>query len=132
MKMFSACVSLLLLSACSSSPPYPAYAIEDDAEVIASVVLSDIGLQEVVKIGHAHVDRKPDGQLHVIVPVRNIDDEQIQVLAQISFRDAQQAPLGDTTNRQVLTIPPGSTLDLEFLSRNREAVDYVVRISWNK
>lgn len=132
MKTLSLCVSLLLLSACSSAP-YAAYAIENDAELIASVVVSDAGLQEVVRVGRSRVDRKPaDGQLRVVVPVRNIDDEQIQVLAQISFRDAQQAPLGDTTNRQVITIPPGSTLDLEFVSRTREAVDYVLRLSWNK
>ncbi|MBM4059966.1 MAG: hypothetical protein FJ265_02570 [Planctomycetes bacterium] len=132
MNMIRSCLPLLLLSACAS-PPYPAYAIEDDAEQIASVVVADGALQDVVRVGRARVDRKAaDGQLRVVVPVRNIDDEQIQILAQMSFRDAQQAPLGDTTNRQVITVPAGTTLDLEFVSRSREAVDYVLRLSWNK
>jgi len=133
MKLFFACVPVLLFAACSSSAPYAAYAIEDDAELIASVVVSDSSLQSVVRVGRARVDRKPaDGELRVVVPVRNIDDESIQVLAQISFRDAQQMPVGDTTNRQIVIIPAGSTVDLEWISRSREAVDYVMRLSWNK
>lgn len=128
-----ATVAVLTLLAACSSPPYAAYAIEDDAEQIASVVVSDSGLQGVVRVGRAKVDRRPaDDQLRVVVPVRNIDDEQIQLLAQISFRDAQQAPIGDTTNRQIVTIPAGGTVDLEFFSRNREAADYVLRLGWNK
>lgn len=132
MKKFSACIPVLLLAACAS-PPYAAYAIENDAELIASVVVGDSSLQGIVRVGRARVDRKPsDGELRVVIPVRNIDDESIQVLAQISFRDAQQMPVGDTTNRQVVIIPAGSTVDLEWVSRSREAVDYVLRLNWNK
>ena len=133
MKLFFACVPVLLFAACSSSAPYAAYAIEDDAELIASVVVSDSSLQSVVRVGRARVDRKPaDGELRVVVPVRNIDDESIHVLAQISFRDAQQMPVGDTTNRQIVIIPAGSTVDLEWISRSRETVDYELQLSWNK
>lgn len=132
MKVIASVVSCILLAACSS-PPYAAYAIENDAEEIASVVVADGALQDVIRVGKARVDRQPaEGQLRVVVPVRNIGNKDISVLAQISFRDAQQAPLGDATNRQVSIIPSGSTVDLEFVSRRREAVDYVLRLAWNK
>lgn len=133
MKYTFAFVCLSLLASCSSVPPYAAYAIEDDAELVASVVVADGALQQVVRVGRARVDRKPaDGQLRVMVPIRNIDDEQIQILAQINFQDAQKLSIGDTTNRQVVTIPAGSTVDLQFVSQSREAVDYVLRLNWNK
>nr|MBP8302039.1 hypothetical protein [Planctomycetota bacterium] len=132
-KLFFACVPVLLFAACSSSAPYAAYAIEDDAERIAGAWVSDSSLQSVVRVGPARVDRQPaGGELRVVIPVRNIDDESIQVLAQISFRDAQRMPVGDTTNRQIVIIPAGSTVDLEWISRSRETVDYELQLSWNK
>ena len=125
------CLSLCLLAGCSSTSPYPAYAIEDDAEQISNVVVSDLSLQDVVRVGKAQMLRTSSGQLRVIVPVRNIDSEPIQVLAQISFQDAQRQPIGDTTNRQVAIIPAGGTVDMEWTSRNQQAADYVLRLGWN-
>jgi len=124
--------SLLLLSACATRP-YPAYAIEDDAEERASVVVSDRSLQGCVRVGKALVERVPgSNSLRVVVPVRNIDDEEIQVLAQMTFRNRQKVSIGDSTNRQVLVIPPGSTMEFASTSRTDEAHDWLVRLSWNK
>lgn len=121
-----------VVAACAARP-YPAYSIEDDAEAISNVVIADSSLQSVVRVGKALVERLPkDGLLRVVVPVRNIDDEQIQVLAQISFLDSDRRPVGDTSNRQVQIIGSGSTVDIEWVSRGREASDYVLRLSWNK
>lgn len=120
-----------LFAACSSAP-YAAYAIEDDAEEVASVVVADSTLQNVVRVGRALVTRLPGGELKVVVPIRNIDDEQIQVLAQISFRDEQRRPVGDTSNRQVLILAPGATVDAQWTSTSVDASDYVVRLHWNK
>ncbi|MCA8964539.1 MAG: hypothetical protein H6838_04390 [Planctomycetes bacterium] len=115
-----------------STAPYPAYAIEDDAEQIASVVVADAALQDVIRVGRAQVSRLQTGELKVIVPVRNIDDEPIQVLAQITFRDEQRQSVGDTSNRQVQIIPAGFTVDLMWTSLSKDAADYVVRLGWNK
>jgi len=130
MKTFLASVSLCLLAGCAARP-YPAYAIENDAEMISNVVVSDGSLQGVVRVGKALVERTKGGELRVVVPVRNIDDEPIQLLAQISFQDAQRQPIGDTTNRQIAIIPPGGTVDMEWISRSQLAADYVLRLGWN-
>ena len=132
MKRLALLASLALLSACATRP-YPAYAIEDDAEERASVVVSDRSLQGCVRVGKALVERVPgSNSLRVVVPVRNIDDEEIQVLAQMSFRNRQKVSLGDSTNRQVMVIPPGSTMEFVSTSRTEEAHDWLVRLSWNK
>lgn len=123
---------LLFATACSA-PPYAAYAIEDDAEATAQVVVSDAALQSVVRVGRPLVERvQPGDFLRIVVPIRNIDDEPIQVLAQAAFKDGQGMQLPDETNRQVLLLPPGGTSNFEALSRETRAVDFVVRLSWNK
>jgi hypothetical protein len=124
--------SSLLLFACSA-PPYPAFAIEDDAEGTAQVVVADASLQSVVRAGRPLVERTPQGDfLRIVVPIRNVDDEPIQVLVQASFLDSQRQQLPDETNRQVLLLPPGGTSNFEAISRQSRAADFVVRLSWNK
>lgn len=124
---------LSLFAAACNAPPYPAYAIEDDAEAIAQVVVADATLQDVVRAGRPLVERVgPDDLLRVVVPVRNVDDEQIQVLWQVAFLDSERRPLPDETNRQVLILGPGSTSNVEAISRDRKASDFVLRLTWNK
>ena len=129
--LFAAPVLVLLLTACAARP-YAAFAIENDAELVSNVVVSEASLQDVVRVGEALVERLPGGELHVVVPVRNIDYEAIQVLAQISFSDVDRRPVGDTSNNQVKLISPGGTVNMEWISRGREASDYVLRLSWYK
>jgi hypothetical protein len=125
-------VALLALCACSA-PPYEAWAIEDDAEAVAQVVVTEMTLQDVVRAGRPLVERvQPDEYLRVVVPVRNIDTETIQVLAQMSFLDGQRQTLMDDTNRQVLVLPPGGTTNFQATSRTRNAADFLLRLSWNK
>ena len=122
----------LFATACSA-PPYAAYAIEDDAEAIAQVVVADASLQAVVRAGRPLVERiQPGDFLRIVVPIRNIDDEPIQILAQAAFLDGQRQTLPDETNRQVLLLPPGGTSNFEALSRQPRAADFVLRLSWNK
>ncbi|MCA8951470.1 MAG: hypothetical protein KDE27_18325 [Planctomycetes bacterium] len=130
-KYFAPCALLVSLVGCAA-PPYPAYAIENDAEQVANVVVADGSLQDVVRIGEALVERTQGGELRVIIPVRNIDSESIQILAQISFLDSNRHSIGDTSNRQVKLIGAGSTVDLDWTSVKTEASDYVLRLSWNK
>lgn len=126
-------LALSLFAASCSAPPYPAYAIEDDAESMAQVVVADASLQAVVRAGRPLVERTQQGDfLRIVVPIRNIDDETISVLAQVAFLDNQRQPLPDESNRQVILLPPGGTSNFEAVSRQSRASDFVLRLSWNK
>lgn len=123
----------LVFAACSSAPPYAAQRIEDDAEATSNVVVSDAELYDVVRVGLAGVDRVPGtNQLKIVVPIRNIDDEPIQVLVQVSFLDGRKMPIGDDTNQQLKLIGPGSTLPVIVMSKSEMAQDWTMRISWNR
>lgn len=122
----------LFLSACNP-PPYPAWSETNDAELVSQVVVSDARLQDVVRIGRVLATRaQPENNLRIVVPVRNIDDEPIRILAQFSFLTAQKEPLLDDTNRQVRIIPSGGTVNLECFSRSAQAADWTLRLSWDK
>lgn len=123
----------MLLTGCAYGPPYAALRIENDAERISNVVVADAELYDVVRAGDASVERVAGtNQLKVVVPIRNIDDEPIQVLLQVSFLDLQKRPIGDDTNRQVRILAPGSTITHTVISKQAEASDWVMRIDWNK
>jgi hypothetical protein len=121
----------LFFAACSA-PPYPAYSIEDDAEANAAVVVDSASLQDVIRVGKPHLTRAADNTLHVVVPIRNVDDNQIQILAQISFRNKQKEPIEDESNKQVMLLSPGATVDFVSTSRSSAADDFVLRLFWNK
>lgn len=123
----------LFLTGCASGPPYAALRIENDAERISNVVVADAELYDVVRVGEASVERVAGtNQLKVVVPIRSVDDEPIQVLVQVSFLDLQKHPIGDDTNRQVRIIAPGSTITHTAISKQAEASDWVMRIDWNR
>ncbi len=124
---------VIAFAACSSAPPYAALPIEDDVEDTTNISVADAELQDVVRVGRAGVERVPgSNQLKVMVPIRNIDDEPIQVLVQVSFLDGRGDPIGDDTNRQVKLIGPGSTLPVVFTSKQDRAQDWQMRLSWNR
>jgi len=131
--VLAAILASAAFSACRSSPPLAAYGIEDDAEQLSAVVVEDSSLRDAIRAGRPQVSRlNHNNCLRVVVPIRNIDDRQIQVLAKVSFRDRQQQPLGDDTNSQQVTIRPGDTINIETTSRSDAAQDFVVRLFWNK
>lgn len=124
---------LFAFAACSSAPPYAAQPIEDDAEMTSNVVVADDELWDVVRIGRHGVERVPGtNQLKVMVPIRNIDDEPIQILVQVSFLDGKKMPIGDDTNQQVKLIGPGSTMPVTIISKLDTAQDWTMRLSWNR
>lgn len=130
-------VTVLLLSlalgACSSAPPYAALAIENDAEATSNVVVTDAELHDVIRVGQAFVERvEGTNQLRVTVPIRNIDDETIQILAQVSFLNGRKQPIGDDTNRQVKILAPGDTITYVAISKQAEAADWTLRLGWNR
>lgn len=125
-------LGLSALASCGATRPYAVRSIDNDTEAYASVVAADASLAEILEAGKPRVSRVADNCLQIMVPLRNIDDEQIQVLAQVEFRDRDQLPLDDLTNRQVMIIPAGATVTLTSTSRSDAASDYVVRLFWNK
>ena len=128
-----ALVVVLLSTACSSAPPYAALAIEDDAEMTSNVVVADSKLYDIIRIGSPFVERVAGtNQLKVSVPIRNIDDEPIQILAQVSFLNERKQPIGDDTNKQVKLLAPGDTVTHVAISKQAEAKDWVLRLSWNR
>ena len=133
MKALSTTSALLLLAACAA-PPYSALRVDSDVEATSQVDVSDMSLQSVVRVvGHPLIERmNPDGQLRVIVPLRNIDNEEIQILAQVAFLDAQRQPLPDESNKRVMILGAGSTMNFEAISRGRDAADFTLRLTWNK
>jgi hypothetical protein len=132
-KLSSPALLVLLFAACGSAPPYAALPIEDDAEQLSNVTIADKELLDVVRVGQAGVDRVPGtNQLRVMVPIRNIDDEPIHILAQMSFRDGRRMPIGDETNQQVKLIGPGATLPLVVISKSDAAQDWVLNLTWNR
>ncbi len=127
------CTGLLAISSCSSAPPYAALRIEDDAEMTSNVVVADSKLHDVVRVGSPFVERVAGtNQLKVAVPIRNIDDEPIQILVQVSFLNSKKEPIGDDTNQQVKLLSPGNTITHVAISKQAEAQDWVLRISWNR
>jgi hypothetical protein len=120
------------LAACSV-PPYAALPIEDDAEEISNVTVADGELLDVIRVGRAAVERVPgSNQLKVMVPIRNIDDEPIQILVQVSFLDGRRDHIGDDTNQQVKLIGPGATLPVVVTSKQDRAQDWQMRLTWNR
>jgi hypothetical protein len=129
-----AALGALLLGACGSAPPYAAHTIEDDAELETNVTVTDSELRDVIRVGeNPRVERVPGtNQLKVVVTIRNIDDEPIQILAQMSFLSGQKEPIGDDTNKQVKLLAPGETITHVAISKMAEAKDWQLRLSWNR
>lgn len=124
---------LLALSACASGPPYPARMIGHDAERNSNVVVADAALWNTVCVDVASVERVPgSNQLKVMVPVRNLSDEQIEVLVQVSFLDGRRMPTADDTNPQLQVFAPGETKPITMMSKFDTAQDWTMRISWNR
>jgi hypothetical protein len=122
---------LALLAACGSAPPYAAYAIEDDAELVSNVVVADKYLRDVIRVQSVASRDPGTDNLRVRVQIRNIDSDTIRLLVQIEFRDRESRPIGDATNRQQTTIGSGDSNPFEAVSVRPDAMDYVVRIGWD-
>jgi hypothetical protein len=129
----SCTLSMLLLGACSSGPPYEARTIDDDVEQVSYVVVNDAELYDIVRVGQPLVERVPGtNQLRIVVPIRNIDDEAIQIVAQVSFLNGSKQPIGDDTNRQVKLLAAGETITHEAISQRAEAADWLLRLDWHR
>lgn len=125
---------LLVLSACASGPPYPMRVMEADAESISNVVVTEENLEAILCLaGRPGVERVPGtNQLRVVVTIRNIANEPVEVLVQVGFLDGRRTPIGDETNQRLYMIPANGTLPITVLSRNDIAQDWTMRVGWNR
>ena len=124
------CLSgLLAFASCGGARPYAALSIEDDAEMVSNVVVSNGGLYDAIRVGRAGVQRIPTSdQLKVMVPIRNISNSTLQVRVQTSFLDLERQPIGDETNQQVQILSPGATVTHTAISSTTAARDWTMRI----
>jgi len=125
----SCLLATMFLASCNSVAPYAALPIEDDAEQVANVVVTNAKLRQGLRIGRAGVRRiEGSNQLKLIVPIRNVSKRELQVRIQVSFLDLEKVPIGDDTNAQVQIIGPGETHNHSVTSTMSEARDWIMRI----
>jgi hypothetical protein len=125
----SSLTALLLLGACASTAPFGALPIEDDVEMTTNVVVTNADLHGALRVGRARVERiEGSDQLKVVVPIRNISEDPLQVRVQVSFLDLEKLPIGDDTNSQVQLIGPGDTINHAATSMTKDARDWIMRI----
>jgi hypothetical protein len=121
--------AIALMAACGGVAPYAAIPIENDAEMVTNIVVTDPDLREVIRVGRPGVQRiEVSNQLKVMVPIRNIGDVGVQVRVQVSFLNLDKQPIGDDTNQQFQIISPGMTVNHTVTSMKSEARDWVMRI----
>ena len=99
----------------------------------AVIEFADPDLSGVVEFGAPAIERLQEtNNLKVTVPIRNVTDEQVQLLVQMEFRDANKLPYGDVTPSRVMVIPRGMTKNFSATSLKPLAMDYRMRLRWNR
>ena len=126
----AACLALVV-TACSG-PPYAARPIENDVEDYTQVVVQNADLRDAIRVGQPILSRLDSGQLKVLAPIRNVTDRELQVLAEVEFKDGDGVPYGDRTPAQVLILSPGGTYTHTVSSMQARAADFVLRLRWNR
>lgn len=128
----SSLLALSLLPACGSTAPYAALPIDDAREMMTNVHVTNAQIRRWVRVGRAGVQRiEGTNQLKVVVPIRNITRNPLQVRVQTSFLNLERQPIGDDTNEQVQVISPGMTINHTVTSRSSEARDWSMSIGPN-
>ncbi len=99
----------------------------------SNVEYADPDLSGVVELGTPAIERLLESnRLKVIVPIRNVTDEQVQLLVQMEFLDADQRPIEDNTPSRWMAIERGMTRNFTATSLKPNAMDYRMRLRWNR
>lgn len=97
------------------------------------VEFADPDLAGVVELGQPAVERlEATNYLKVTVPIRNITDEQVQLLVEMEFRDFNELPYGDNTPSRVMIIERGMSKNFSATSLKPIAMAYKMRLRWNR
>ena len=128
----SSLAALAFLTSCGSNAPYAALPIDDAREMLTNVHVTNAQIRRKVRVGRAGVQRiEGSNQLKVVVPIRNITRNPLQIRVQTSFLNLERQPIGDDTNEQVQVISPGMTINHVVTSRSSEARDWNMSIGPN-
>lgn len=128
----SSLAMLAILTSCGSTAPYAALPIDDAREMLTNVHVTNAQIRRKVRVGRAGVQRiEGTNQLKVVVPIRNITRNPLQIRVQTSFLNIERQPIGDDTNEQVQVISPGMTINHVVTSRSSEARDWSMNIGPN-
>ncbi len=97
------------------------------------VEFADPDVSDYVELGAPALERlQESNRLKVTVPIRNITDEQVQLLVQMEFLDSNKLPHDDATPSRVMIIPRGMTKSFSATSLKPLAMDYKLRLRWNR
>ncbi|MCA8942859.1 MAG: hypothetical protein KDB80_09900 [Planctomycetes bacterium] len=111
----------LMLGACEVGP----------SRQSAQVQFAD-DLSGYVVVDEPSVERTADNLLRVSVPIRNVSDENIELMVQIEFRDAHGNPYNDETPKRVMLLARGETKHFFAHSMLSKADDFVATIWRNR
>lgn len=124
----------IALAACSA-PPVAATHLDprEDVERTSSVVFADKALLGDVLVGTPVTERAPDTSLLTVhVPIRNKTNDELQLLVQVEFFDANRVPYDDVSPKRVLIVPRGGTMHYDTTSTKARAQDFVIRLWRNR
>ncbi len=80
------------------------------------VHLASYGLQGKILVNEPIVSRVGDGQLDVVIPVRNVTADDLYLEFQYSFLNAQGAQVEETSGWNTLRVPAYSMAQIHFTS----------------
>ena len=80
------------------------------------VHLTSYGLQGKILVNEPIVSRVGDGQLDVVIPVRNVTGDELYLEFQYSFLNAQGAQVEETSGWNTLRVPAYSMAQIHFTS----------------
>ena len=97
------------------------------------VEFSDPDLAYSVQLGPVAVDRlEATNTLQVVMPIKNISDEEVHVRIEMEFRDANDLPYGDSMPSRLMILPRGASKEFVAQSLKPVAMGYKMRLRWDR
>ena len=122
----------LALSACSAVW-LPARSIENEVEHVPGVFVRSDTLQDILRAGTPLTERlQPEDFLRVVVPIRNIDIEPVQIVVQVQFLDAHGRTIPGEQQHDVMVLSALGTGNFQAISRGSRAAGFELQLMWDK
>lgn|GEM_PF-2825712 len=104
------CLGLLAAGGCVPLPvPGPGLPLVDGRSVREGPVLVDPTLMGSLEVGTVREDRLDSGRLRLVIPLRNLGGERLELLVKVVFKDAKGFVIpGDETPRTYVAVPRGT------------------------
>ena len=107
------CLMCLLGMAGCQGPVIPG---QNTLNPFPQVHLTSYNLQSKILVNEPIVSRVGDGQLDVVIPVRNVTADELYLEFQYSFLNAQGAQVEETSGWNTLRVPSYSMAQIHFTS----------------